>query len=64
MPPGSAWLETVALEPDPVVEAYKRDVDLTLIRQNLRLTVEERVSKMIGALRLAEEVRNSRRPSR
>jgi hypothetical protein len=57
-------LETLALEVDPVVEAYKRDVDLTLIRENLRLTVEERVRKMIGALRLAEEARNSRRPSR
>jgi hypothetical protein len=28
--------------PDPVIEAYKKDVDRTLLRQNLRRTVEER----------------------
>jgi hypothetical protein len=27
---------------DPVVEAYKKDIDRTLIRENLKLTVEER----------------------
>jgi hypothetical protein len=27
---------------DPVVEAYKKDVDVTLLRKNLRLTPEER----------------------
>ena len=26
-------------EPDPVVEAYKKDIDRTLIRENLKLTV-------------------------
>ncbi len=26
----------------PVVEAYKKDIDRTLIRENLALTVEER----------------------
>jgi hypothetical protein len=31
------------LPPDPVVEAYKRDVDRTLLRENLRLTWEERL---------------------
>lgn len=49
----------VSLEPDPVIEAYKKDVDRTLIRENLKLTVEERVQKMIGALRLVEEIRRS-----
>jgi len=28
---------------DPVIEAYKKDVDRTLIRENLRLTVEQRL---------------------
>jgi len=27
---------------DPVIEAYKKDVDVTLIRENLRLTVDQR----------------------
>ena len=31
------------LEPDPVIEAYKKDIDRTLIRENLRLTVEQRL---------------------
>lgn len=43
--------------PDPVVEAYKRHVDLTLIREQLRRTIDERVARMIAALRLAEELR-------
>jgi hypothetical protein len=29
-------------ESDPVVEAYKKDIDRTLIRENLKLSVEER----------------------
>lgn len=31
------------LEPDPVIEAYKKDVDRTLLRENLKLTVEQRL---------------------
>jgi hypothetical protein len=54
-------IEPVSLEPCPVIEAYKRDVDRTLIRENLRLSVEERVQKLIAALRFVEEVRGSRR---
>ena len=30
---------------DPVVEVYKRDVDRSIIRENLKLTVEERLRK-------------------
>lgn len=52
-------LQRVSLEPNPVIEAYKKDVDRTLIRENLRLSPEERIRKMIAALRLAEEIRRS-----
>jgi hypothetical protein len=45
---------------DPVIEAYKKDVDRTLLRANLALTVEERIRKMIAALRLVEEIQSSR----
>ena len=41
--------------PDPVVEAYKRDIDRTLLRQNLRRTVTERVENLIALQRLAAE---------
>ena len=29
--------------PDPVIAAYQRDIDRTLLRQNLRLTVDQRI---------------------
>jgi hypothetical protein len=51
----------VSLDPDPVIEAYKKDVDRTLLRENLKLTVEQRVQKMIAALRLVEEIQRSKR---
>lgn len=50
-----------AIEPDPVIEVYKRDVDRTLIRQQLRRSVDERVANMIAALRLAEALREAGR---
>ena len=31
---------------DPVIEAYKKDVDRTLIRENLKLTVGQRLQKL------------------
>jgi hypothetical protein len=54
-------LLSVSLEPSPVIEAYKKDVDRTLLRENLELSVDERVRKMMSALRFAEAVRQSRR---
>ena len=44
---------------DPVVEAYKRDIDHTLLRQNLRRSVTERVANLIALNRLAEEARRA-----
>jgi transcriptional regulator with XRE-family HTH domain len=32
--------------PDPVIAAYARDVDRTLLRENLRLSAEERVRSL------------------
>jgi hypothetical protein len=54
----------ISLAPDPVIEAYKKDVDRTLIRENLKLTVNERVQRLIAALHLAEELRRSRGTAR
>jgi hypothetical protein len=45
------------IDPDPVVEAYKKHVDRTLIRENLKLSVEERLKKLMELQRFAEEVR-------
>jgi len=58
---GRSELASVSLEPSPIIEAYKKDVDRTLIRENLKLSADERIKKMIAALRLVEEVRRSRR---
>jgi len=47
--------------PDPVVEVYKRDVDIALIREQLRRTADERAQHMISALRLVETLGAARR---
>jgi len=47
------------LEPDSVIEAYKKDVDRTLIRENLRLSVEERFEKLMRLQEFAEELRRA-----
>jgi hypothetical protein len=47
--------------PDPVIEAYKRDVDRTLIRENLRLSVEERFEKLARLQEFAEELQSAGR---
>ena len=53
------------VEVDPVIEAYKRDIDRTLLRENLRKSVEERLAALVALQRLAEEARRAgRRASR
>ena len=44
-----------------MVEAYKRDVDRTLLRQNLRRSVTERVENLIALQQLAAEARRAGR---
>jgi hypothetical protein len=50
--------------PDPVIAAYKKDVDLTLIRENLARTAEERVTNLMALQRLAAELRRAGREAR
>jgi hypothetical protein len=40
-----------------IIELYKRDVDRTLIRENLKLSVEERLRNLQNLQRFAEELR-------
>ena len=42
-----------------VIELYKKDVDRTLIRQNLKLTVEERLLNLQNFNQFTEEFRNA-----
>lgn len=53
------WRPDRPLEPDPVIEAYKRDVDRTLLRENLRRSVEERIEALMRVQQLAEDVRRA-----
>ena len=49
-------------EPDPVIEALKRDVDRTLLRANLALTPVERLRRMQAVLDQLERLRASFTP--
>jgi hypothetical protein len=49
---------------DPVIEAYKKHIDRTLIRQNLRLTVDQRFRQLMELQRFAEELQNAGRKAR
>ena len=44
---------------DPVIEVYKKDVDRSIIRENLKLTVEERLRKHQNAQTFFEELRRA-----
>lgn len=47
------------LEPDPVIEAYKRDVDRTLLRENLKKTPEQRLRDLQNLLEFHLELRRA-----
>ena len=34
-------------DPDPVIEAYKKDIDRTLLRENLKLSHEKRLRQLM-----------------
>lgn len=48
-------------DPDPVIEAYKRDVDRTLLIENLRKTPGQRVQTLVEMARLSAEMGRARR---
>ena len=49
--------QKLLFDPDP--EAYKKDIDRTLLRENLRLTVEQRFDNLIRLQEFAEELRKA-----
>ena len=49
---------------DPVIEAYKKDIDRTLIRENLKLTVAQRFEKYKHFRRFARELREAGQKAR
>jgi hypothetical protein len=51
-------------EPDPVIDAYKADIDRTLLRDNLRLTPTERVMRLHQAVRTIRALQQARQQAR
>ncbi len=49
---------------DPVVEEYKKDIDRTLIRENLKLTPAQRMENLVALQRFALEFREAAQASR
>jgi len=49
---------------DPVIEAYKKDIDVTLIRENLRLTVDQRFQQLMKLQQFADDLRRAGRKAR
>jgi hypothetical protein len=56
-----SWVEPATTEPDPVIDAYKKDVDRTLLRANLARTVEERLQNLVRLQRFGDELRRAGR---
>ena len=46
---------------DQVIEAYKKDIDVTLLRENLRLTVDQRFQQLMKLQQFADDLRRAGR---
>lgn len=44
---------------DEIIEEYKKNVDMTLIRENLKLTVQQRFESLMNLQTFAEELRRA-----
>ena len=51
-------------EPDAVIEEYKKHLDRTLLRENLKLTIPERCSKFLRNMAMVYELRRAIRSPR
>lgn len=49
---------------DEIIEVYKKDVDRTLIRENLKLTVGQRILNLQNAQRSIEVLQRAMRAAR
>ncbi len=49
---------------DPVVEAYMRHVDRTLLRENLKLTPAQRLEKFVRFAAFADQLRQAGKRAR
>ncbi|MCZ7646881.1 MAG: hypothetical protein M5U26_16600 [Planctomycetota bacterium] len=49
---------------DPVIEVYKKDLDRTLIRENLKLSPDQRYEKFLRFMQLVAELRRAGQQSK
>lgn len=59
----SSALRQAGFEPDPVIERYRRDVDISLIIETLKLTPEQRIDQLEAAARGRDVLRDAARRS-
>ena len=59
-----AKIEDYGIPADPVIEEYKKHVDRSLLRENLKLTVTQRLEKLQEHLEFAEELKRAGREAR
>ena len=55
---------SVVIEPDPVIEAYKKDIDRTLLRERLKRTPEERLHDLEAMVRSIITMRDQAQKTR
>jgi hypothetical protein len=56
--------QSATLAPDPVIERHKRDVDRTLLRENLKLSVGQRFRQLQELQRFAVALKRAPRSSK
>jgi hypothetical protein len=50
---------SAAPAPDPVIEVYKKDIDRSLLRENLKLTPGQRIAKLQAFMTALQRVRGA-----
>ena len=57
-------LRAHGFEPDPVIEFYKKDIDRTLLQESLKLTLTQRLQRLMEMQRFAAELQRAGRAAR
>lgn len=52
------------LSDDPIIDAYKKDIDRTLVRANLGLTVDERFQQLTKLQQFADALQRAGKESK
>lgn len=55
---------SLTIKSDPIIELYKRDVDISLIIENLKLSPQQRLEKLVQMQQFAAELRQAGRVNR